>query len=132
MAHRSAPAASIPLALSPDGRSLAGNAVNDKGDTALFVRDFDALESRIVPGSEGAGSFFWSPDGRSLAFFAGSQLKRVDVAGGSAYGDLRGTHRQSRRRLDSGRRHLVRIDVGPAASAGDGRDSRDRVRSGRG
>ena len=74
----------IPLALSPDGRSLAGNAVNDKGETALFVRDFDALEARIVPGTEGAGSFFWSPDGRSLAFFAGNQLKRVDVAGGSA------------------------------------------------
>ena len=55
-----------------------------KGDTALFVRDFDDLESRIVSGSEGASSFFWSPDGRSLAFFAGSQLKRVDVAGGSA------------------------------------------------
>ena len=74
----------IPLALSPDGRSLAGNAVNDKGDTALFVRAFDALEARIVPGTEGAGSFFWSPDGRSPAFFAGAQLKRVDVAGGPA------------------------------------------------
>ena len=72
----------ISIALSPDGRSLAGNAVNDKGETALFVRDFDDLDSRIVPGSENAGSFFWSPDGRSLAFFAGSQLKRVEVAGG--------------------------------------------------
>ena len=122
----------IPLALSPDGRSLAGNAVNDKGDTALFVRDFDDLESRIVPGSEGAGSFFWSPDGRSLAFFVGSQLKRVDVAGGSATVICEAPTAQSRRRLDHGRRHLVWIDVGPAAGAGDGRDSGNRARPGRG
>ena len=74
----------IPIALSPDGRTLAANAINDRGETALFVRAFDALESRVVAGTEGAGSFFWSPDGRSLAFFVGTQLKRVDVAGGSA------------------------------------------------
>jgi Tol biopolymer transport system component len=74
----------VPLALSPDGRSLAGNAINDKGETALFVRAFDTLESRIVAGTEGASSFFWSPDGHSLAFFVGSQLKRVDIAGGAA------------------------------------------------
>ena len=122
----------IPLALSPDGRSLAGNAINDKGETALFVRDFDALEARIVPGTEGAGSFFWSPDGRSLAFFVGSAAQARRRRRRLGYCDLRGTHRQSRRRLDSGRRHRVRIDVGPAAGAGDGRDSRDRVRPGRG
>ena len=84
------------------------------------MRDFDALEARIVPGTEGAGSFFWSPDGRSLAFFAGNQLKRIDVAGGSATVICDAPTGQSRRRLDSGRRHRLRIDVGPAAGAGDG------------
>ena len=72
-----------PIVLSPDGRALAGNAINEKGETALFVRRLDALEARIVPGTENAESFFWSPDGNNLAFFTGTQLKRVAVAGGA-------------------------------------------------
>ena len=37
-----------------------------------------------MPGTEGATSVFWSPDGRSLAFFAGDKLKRIDLPGGAA------------------------------------------------
>ena len=37
-----------------------------------------------MPGTEGASSVFWSPDGRSLAFFAGGKLKRIDLPGGPA------------------------------------------------
>jgi hypothetical protein len=35
-----------------------------------------------LPATEGAHLPFWSPDNRSLAFFAGNQLKRIDVDGG--------------------------------------------------
>ena len=34
-----------------------------------------------LAGTEGAASPFWSPDGRSLAFFAGGALKRLDLVG---------------------------------------------------
>ena len=37
-----------------------------------------------MPGTEGALSVFWSPDGRSLAFFADGKLKRIDLPGGAA------------------------------------------------
>ena len=37
-----------------------------------------------MPGTEGALSVFWSPDGRSLAFFADRKLKRIDLPGGAA------------------------------------------------
>ena len=58
--------------------------MNDKGQRALWVRSLDTLEPRMLPGTEGAGSFFWSDDGRSLAFFVGAELKRIDIAGGPA------------------------------------------------
>ena len=35
-----------------------------------------------VPGSEGVASVFWSPDSRSVGFFAGGKLKRSDLQGG--------------------------------------------------
>ena len=42
------------------------------------------LTSRVVPidGSDGAHRPFWSPDGRSIAFFAHNRLKRIAEAGG--------------------------------------------------
>jgi Tol biopolymer transport system component len=42
----------------------------------------DAREWRYLPGTEGPGSAFWSPDSRYLAFVAQGQLKKLDTAGG--------------------------------------------------
>jgi hypothetical protein len=47
------------------------------------VRRLSALAAEPVPGTEGATSMFWSPDGRSIAFFAGDKLKRIDYPGGT-------------------------------------------------
>ena len=43
-----------------------------------------SMTSRVVPidGSDGAHRPFWSPDGRSIAFFAHNRLKRIAEAGG--------------------------------------------------
>jgi len=35
-----------------------------------------------LPGTEGAGRLFWSADSKSIAFFAGGKLKKVEAAGG--------------------------------------------------
>ena len=35
-----------------------------------------------MPGTEGASYPFWSPDGRTVGFFADGKLKRVELAGG--------------------------------------------------
>ena len=48
----------------------------------LWVRSLAAGESRALPGTEGASFPFWSPDGRTIGFFANDKLKRIDVAGG--------------------------------------------------
>ena len=77
------PATSVPLdfALSPDGRSLVFVASGD-GPQRLWLRQLDQTEAQPLPGTEAAIYPFWSPDNRSIGFFAGGKLKRIDVAGG--------------------------------------------------
>ncbi|HVF47200.1 MAG TPA: protein kinase, partial [Pyrinomonadaceae bacterium] len=70
------------MAISPDGRYLAFEAVGTNGLTTLWVRPIDSIESRELTGTGGAALPFWSPDSRHLAFFADGELKRIDVAGG--------------------------------------------------
>jgi hypothetical protein len=48
----------------------------------LYLRPVNAIEAQAVPGTEGARFPFWSPDSRSIGFFAAHKLYRVDVAGG--------------------------------------------------
>ena len=49
----------------------------------LFLRRLDDFEARVVRGSEGAASPFFSADGQRIAFFAGGKLLSVAVAPGS-------------------------------------------------
>ena len=69
------------LALSPDGSQLALVATTMTGPTRIWLRPLSAFDARPVAGTEGATSVFWSPDGGSLAFFAGGKLKRADLTG---------------------------------------------------
>jgi Tol biopolymer transport system component len=71
------------LALLPDGSQVALVARPADGSNRIWLRPLSAIEARPLAGTEGASSAFWSPDGRSLAFFAGNQLKRIDLSGGS-------------------------------------------------
>src|SRR5437773_539208 len=67
--------------ISPDGRFLAFVAPAGSKEL-LWVRPLDSVEGRPIPGTENAGLPFWSQDSRSLGFFAGTKLKRVELAGG--------------------------------------------------
>ena len=73
-----------PSAVSPDGRMVAFDASDASGRRRLWIRALDAVEARIVPGTEGAGRPFWSADSRYLAFFAEGKLRKVAVSGGPA------------------------------------------------
>jgi Tol biopolymer transport system component len=72
------------MAISPDGRSIAIVAQGSSGQPSLYIRSLDSVETREVPGTTTANSPFWSPDGRTIAFFADRKLKKIDVAGGPA------------------------------------------------
>jgi serine/threonine-protein kinase len=68
------------IALSPDGKTAVYFVSAHKG---LWVRLLDGTTARLIPGTEEAAHPFWSPDNKSIAFFTATQLKRVDLVGGT-------------------------------------------------
>ena len=72
----------LPLAISRDGSTIAFCARDGEGPDLLWVRSLGSDDAHPIPGTEGAQGPFFSPDGRSMGFFANNELKRVDVAGG--------------------------------------------------
>jgi serine/threonine-protein kinase len=80
-----APAGSINVALSPDGRQLVLVGSPKPGDRArLYLRRLDELLASPIPGTDGAHNPFFSPDGRWIGFFADGKLKKIPVTGGAA------------------------------------------------
>ena len=68
-------------ALSPDGNSVALVAYKNNA-RSLWVRKLDETEPHALAGTEGAVQPFWSPDGKSIGFFADGKLKRIPATGG--------------------------------------------------
>jgi Tol biopolymer transport system component len=71
------------LAVSRDGSALAYSGSTAGSGPVLWVRRFADPVPRSLPGTENAQWPFWSPDGRSLGFFAEGRLKKINVATGS-------------------------------------------------
>jgi len=68
-------------AISPDGGRIAFVG-SDANGSHIFVRSLNTFVTSPLIGTEGATGPFWSPDGRSLGFFARGRLRRVDLTGG--------------------------------------------------
>ncbi len=71
------------FAPSPDGRYVVIDARPRIGAQSLWLRPLDSLTARPLPGTEGGNFPTWSPDSRSLAFYADGKLKRIEIAGGA-------------------------------------------------
>jgi len=72
---------SLPNAIvSPDGRHLA--ILNDDGGQ-IWLRELDSTVVRLLPGTDGAGGVFWSPDSRYVAFTSGGKLHKLLIQNGS-------------------------------------------------
>jgi len=82
-----APLTNIPqndVAISLDGRHVLYKA-NTEGGVQLYIHSLDDFEGGPISGTVGSafGNPFFSPDGKSVGFFVGGQLKKVSLTGGS-------------------------------------------------
>lgn len=59
------------------------SARNKDGQSSLWVRDLDSFDARPIDGTEPWEYGFWSADGRSFAYWNGSNLMSIDLDGGS-------------------------------------------------
>ena len=76
------PTRDVSVAVSPDGRNIVF-VITAPGQPQLWLRALDGLSPRPLPGTERATMPFWSPDSRSIGFFAGISLKRIDIDSGA-------------------------------------------------
>ena len=76
------------VAISPDGTRIAFGG-SQGGQRWLFLRSFDELQQRLIPGSKDGFAPFFSPDGQWLGFFSVSQgtrsaaLTKIKIEGGA-------------------------------------------------
>jgi Tol biopolymer transport system component len=70
------------LAISPDARNVVFEAISE-GRPRLWVRSLNSATARPLARTEEAYLPFWSPDSRSVGFFAAGKLKRIDLEGGT-------------------------------------------------
>jgi len=67
--------------ISPDGTQVVYVGVRD-GMPELNLRRLGDADSRVLSGTRGAASPFFSPDGQKVGFFAAGRLKTVSLSGG--------------------------------------------------
>lgn len=71
------------MSISPDGERLVFLGVAPDGRRQLWLRSLASLTAEPLAGTELADSAFWSPDSRSVAFFAAGKLKTLDLRSGA-------------------------------------------------
>lgn len=69
------------LAVSPDGRHIVFVA-RAKTAYQIWLRPVATLAAAPIQGTDGGTFPFWSPDSRSIGFFADGKLKTVQIGGG--------------------------------------------------
>ena len=75
------------MAVSPDGRFIAVVTFTGTGEAdsrpVVVIRSLASLETRVLSGTEGVSTVFWSPDSRAVAFTAGRRLQKQALSGGT-------------------------------------------------
>ncbi len=71
----------LTFALSPDGSSFVyvGQSATHQ---ELFLRGMGSMQATAIPGTEGASTPFFSPDGRWVGFVSGGKIRKVPARGG--------------------------------------------------
>ncbi|HKI85450.1 MAG TPA: protein kinase, partial [Thermoanaerobaculia bacterium] len=69
--------------ISPDGARVIFTAMSPERKWSLWLRDLDSFDARAIDGTKRGVNGFWSPDGRSFAYWSGGNLMSIDLDGGS-------------------------------------------------
>ena len=77
-----APSNGANVIISPDGARLVLVALDSSGKSRLLTRKLDQPVPVELKDTQGAYAPFFSPDGQTVAFFAGGKLKKIAVDGG--------------------------------------------------
>jgi eukaryotic-like serine/threonine-protein kinase len=71
------------ISIAPNGHTVAMiGYLESARKNVVWLYEVGSQEARTLPGTEGGNFPFWSPDGKSLGFFADGKLKKLNVAGG--------------------------------------------------
>jgi len=71
------------IAVSPNGHTVAVVAYLESArNNVIWIYDVGSPAARNLADTTGATFPFWSPDGRTVAFFADGKLKKLDLSGG--------------------------------------------------
>jgi serine/threonine protein kinase/Tol biopolymer transport system component len=73
------------FSISPDGKALAFLAARSDGVEHVWVQRIGELEAKLLPDTESphqSPAPFWSPDGKTIVFYADRKLKKINLNGG--------------------------------------------------
>jgi eukaryotic-like serine/threonine-protein kinase len=68
-----------PPTVSPDGSMIVYGERSKANVVGLWLRRIDSFDAKELPETKDAIFPFWSPDSRSIAYFVGASLRRIDV-----------------------------------------------------
>ncbi|HET7040579.1 MAG TPA: protein kinase, partial [Gemmatimonadales bacterium] len=71
------------LAVAPDGRAIAYIQVLTTGVPRIYYRRLEDAVAQPIPGSEGAQTPGFSPDGKWIAYMVGNVIWKIQVTGGT-------------------------------------------------
>ena len=112
------------LAVAPDGSAIVSVGNPGTGASQLYVRRIDRLDHVPLAGPEGASAPFFSPEGRSIGFFAAGKVK--NLARGWSRTDAVRLAGPVRRCVDARQHRCLRVGGWTAdARPGFWRDARD-------
>ncbi len=71
------------VAVSPNGHTVAVVGRDSERNNLLWIYEPGSPQATPIPNTEGANFPFWSPNGKSIGFFADGRLKKLDLSGGT-------------------------------------------------